>query len=167
MNWEAEHPYLRPMDSNVYFSDEALARFVSAQGKTVEKIICHLWQNSIDKNATVELIDNLELHFTDGQKLTISCNENGDGLDAIHFEYKKAVVEIEKEFEGRIKLFAVNASTTKMWKDVIGLTLQSVRIIKEGDYHKAGSVLLVFGEEKRIVSISPLDGLIIDYYEED
>jgi hypothetical protein len=155
------------MDPNTYFSDEALARFVSAQGKTVEKIICHLWQNTIDKNASVELIDNLELHFTDKQKLTISCNEGGDGLDAITFDYKSASIEIEKEFEGKIKLFGVNASTTKMWEDVIGLTLESVRIIKEGDYHKAGSVLLVFGKEKRIISINPLDGLIIDYYEEE
>jgi hypothetical protein len=155
------------MDPNTYFSDEALARFVSAQSKTVEKIICHLWQNTIDKTASVELIDNLELHFTDKQKLTISCNESGDGLDAIHFDYKSSAAEIEKEFEGKIKLFAVNASTTKMWEDIIGLTLESIRIIKEGDYHKAGSLLLVFGKEKRIVSINPLDGLIIDYYEED
>jgi hypothetical protein len=155
------------MDPNTYFSDKALARFVTAQGKTIEKIVCHLWQNTIDKNATVELIDNLELHFADKQKLTISCNENGEGLDVIDFDYKKAVQEIEKEFAGQIKLFAVNASSTKMWEDVIGLTLESVKIIKEGDYHKAGSVLLVFGKEKRIVSISPLDGLIIDYYEEE
>lgn len=155
------------MDPNTYFSDEALARFVSAQGKTIEKIICHLWQNTIDKNASVELIDNLELHFTDKQKLTISCNEGGDGLDAITFDYKSAAVEIEKEFDGKIKLFGVNASTTKMWEDIIGLRLESIRIIKEGDYHKAGSVLLVFGKEKRIVSINPLDGLIIDYYEEE
>ena len=155
------------MDPNTYFSDEALARFVSAQGKTIEKIICHLWQNTIDKNATVEIIDNVELHFTDGQKLTISCNETGEALDAIQFDYKKAALDIQKEFEGKIKLFAVNASSTKMWEDVIGLTLETVRIIKEGDYHQAGSVLLVFGIEKRIISINPLDGLTIDYYEED
>lgn len=155
------------MDHNTYFSDEALARFVSAQGKTVEKVICHLWQNAIDKNNAVEIIDNVELHFTDKQKLTIACNAAGDGLDAIAFDYKKTAVELHKEFEGKIKLFAVDASSTKMWTDILGLTLENVRIIKEGDYHKAGSVLLVFGAEKRIISISPLDGLIIDYYEED
>lgn len=155
------------MDHKDYFSNEALARFVSAQGKKVEKIICHLWQNTIDANGAIEIIDNVELHFTDKQKLTIACNQNGDGLDAIDFDYKKTAIELHKEFEGKIKLFAVDASTTKMWTEVIGLTLESVRIIKEGDYHKAGSVLLVFGGEKRIISISPLDGLIIDYYEED
>jgi hypothetical protein len=155
------------MDHNNYFSDEALARFVTAQGKTVEKIICHLWQNTIDKNATVEIIDNIELHFTDKQKLTISCNENSDGLDVIQFDYKKTAIELQKEFEGKIKLFAVDASSTKMWEDVIGKTLESVRIVKEGEYHKAGSALLVFTDEKRIISVNPLDGLVLDYYEEE
>jgi len=155
------------MDHNNYFSDEALARFVTAQGKTVEKIICHLWQNSIDKNGTVEIIDNIELHFTDKQKLTISCNENSDGLDVIQFDYKKTAIELQNEFEGKIKLFAVDASSTKMWEDVIGKTLESVRIVKEGEYHKAGSALLVFTDEKRIISVNPLDGLVLDYYEEE
>ena len=155
------------MDHNNYFSDEALARFVSAQGKTVEKIICHLWQNTVDKNATVEIIDNVELHFTDKQKLTITCNETSDGLDAIVFDYKTAALELEKEFEGKIKMHAVDASPTEMWEDIIGKTLESVRIVKEGEYHKAGSLLLVFNGERRIVSVNPLDGLVLDYYEEE
>ena len=155
------------MDLNSYFSHEALARLVAAQGRTVEKVLCHLWQNTINKDATVEIIDNLELHFTDQQKLTVSCNEAGDALDVIHFDYKKTAVDLEKEFAGKIRLYAVNASTTKMWEDVIGQQLESVKVVKEGEYHKAGSLLMVFEKEKRIVSISPLDGLVIDYYEED
>jgi hypothetical protein len=155
------------MDLNNYFSHEALARLVAAQGRTVEKIVCHLWQNTINKEATVEIIDNLELHFTDKQKLTISCNDVGDSLDVIAFDYKKTAVDLEKEFQGKIRLYAVNASTTKMWEEVIGQKLLAVKIVKEGEYHKAGSLLLEFEKEKRIVSISPLDGLVIDYYEED
>lgn len=155
------------MDLNNYFTHEALARFVAAQGKTVEKIICHLWQNTFDKSITVEIIDNVEICFSDGQKLTISCNENGDGLDAIHFDYVKTAKELHKEFDGKIKLFSVNASGTEMWTEVIGKTLENVKVVKEGEYHKAGSVLISFEKEKRIISISPLDGLVIDYYEED
>ncbi len=155
------------MEKSEYFSDEALARFVAAQGKTVAKIVCHLWQNTIDRNNAVEIIDNVELHFSDGQKLTIACNESGEGLDAIQFDYATTAAQIQTEFNGKIKIFSVNASSTKMWTEVIGKTLGSIRIIKEGDYHKAGSVMLDFGTEKRLVAISPLDGLIIDYYEED
>lgn len=153
-------------EKDVYFSHEALARFVTAQGKTIEKIVCHLWQNSFDKNTPVEIIDNVELHFTDKQKLTIACNADGDGLDAIEFDYKSTAIALHQEFEGKIKLFTVDASTTTMWQDVIGKTLGKVRLTKDGEYYRADSVVLDFGEEKREISIAPLDGLIIDYFEE-
>ncbi|MBI2721420.1 MAG: hypothetical protein HYX39_04525 [Bacteroidetes bacterium] len=152
---------------DIYFSNEALARFVSAQGKTVEKIVCHLWQNNINTNETIEIIDNVELNFTDKHKLTISCNENGDGLDAIAFNPQELAKNLREEFEGKIKLFAINASPTEMWKDVIGKTLEQVRVTKLNDFYIADSVILNFGEEKRVISISPLDGLVIDYHEED
>ncbi|MBL7900569.1 MAG: hypothetical protein JNK73_01120 [Bacteroidia bacterium] len=154
------------MENEIYFSNEALARFVAAQNRTVEKVVCHLWQNKIQANNTVELIDNLELHFTDKQKLTIGCNAEGDGLDAFEFNYQQAAKEIESQFEGKIKLFAVNASATKMWEGVIGKTLLAVRLSKSNEQYKADALILDFGEEKREVSISPLDGLVIDYYEE-
>jgi hypothetical protein len=154
-------------EKDIYFSNEALARFVSAQGKKIAKIVCHLWQNNMSKKETVEIIDNVELHFTDGQKLTISCNDDGEGLDAIDFNYKQATADLHTEFGDKIKLFAVDASSTKMWEDVIGLELIKVRVTKQADYYKADSVVLDFGTEKREISIAPLDGLIIDYFEED
>ncbi len=156
------------MESNdIFFSNEALARFVAAQGRSVEKIICHLWQNNNNPSSVVEIIDNVELHFKGQQKLTISCNTNGDGLDAIDFDYQQTARELHEEFDGKIKLFAVDASSTKMWQDVIGATLNTVRITRNGEYYNADSVVLDFGEEKREIAIAPLDGLIIDYYEED
>jgi hypothetical protein len=151
------------MEQEIYFSNEALARFVAAQNRTIEKVICHLWQNKIQSS---QLIDNLELHFTDKQKLTIGCNPEGTGLDAFEFDYAKSAAEIEKEFDGKIKLFAVNASSTKMWEDVIGKTLLAVRLSRLNDNYKADSVVLDFETEKREIAISPLDGLVIDYYEE-
>jgi hypothetical protein len=154
-------------EKDIYFSNEALARFVAAQGRKVEKVVCHLWQNTMSKTETVEIIDNVELHFNGGQKLTISCNTDGDGLDAIDFNYKQAATDIHTEFAGKIKLFAVDASSTKMWEDVIGLELLKVRVTKQADYYKADSIVLDFDKEKREISIAPLDGLIIDYFEED
>jgi hypothetical protein len=153
--------------SKPYFSHEALARFAAAQGKSVAKIICHLWQNATNKNDVVEIIDNLELHFTDGQRLTIGCNDNGDGLDALNYDVKEAALALQNEFGGRIKIFAIDASSTKMWQDVIGKTLESVQITKAGDNYLSDSVLLNFGVERRIITVSPLDGLIIDYDEDE
>ena len=151
---------------NNYFTNQALSKFVSAQGKTVEKVVCHLWQNSHNPTEPFEIIDNVELHFTDKTKLTISCNQDGDALDAIDFNYQQAAKAIHVEFEGKIKLFSVNASNTKMWEDVLGKTLNLVKLTKEADYYKANALILDFGEEKREIEIAPLDGLIIDFYEE-
>jgi len=150
-----------------YFTDEALARFASAQGKTVEKVVCHLWQNKSQPTEVVEVIDNVELHFTDKQKLTIGCNTDGDGLDAITYDYKEAARALEKEFAGKIRVYAIDASTTKMWKDVIGKTLKLVKIEKEDGRYKANAVLLDFNDEKREIEVNPLDGIIIDYYDEE
>lgn len=154
------------MEYTNYLSNEALARLVAAQGRTVEKVICHLWINRIAKNAPLEIIDNLELHFKDGQKLTISCNATGEALDVVDFDFAAVSAAIETEFEGKIRLFAVDASAATMWEDVIGLQLQAVKVVKEGEYHAAGSLLLEFGTEKRIISVGPIDGLVIDFYEE-
>src|SRR5258706_9696677 len=107
-------------EKEIYFDSRSLAKFVAAQGKTIEKIVCHLWQNSIEKDRPVEIIDNIVLCFTDRNKLTISSNENANGLAAIEYDYRQASQEIEKEFNGKIKIFSVNASGTEMWGPVIG-----------------------------------------------
>lgn len=152
---------------NTFFSNEALARFASAQGKTVEKVICHLWQNKSQPGQVVEVIDNVELQFTDKHKLTISTNADGDGLDAIEYDYKSAAIAIEKELGGVIKIYAVNASDTKMWTPVIGKVLKNVRIEKSGNLYKSNAIMLDFGDEKREIEINPLDGIIIDHYDEE
>ena len=154
-------------NTKTFFSNEALARFASAQGKTVEKVVCHLWQNKSQPNEVVEVIDNVELHFTDKHKLTISSTPDGDGLDAIEYDYKKAAITIEKELGGKIKIYAIDASDTKMWTNVIGKVLKNVRIEKEGELYRSNSVLLDFGDEKREIEINPLDGIIIDHYDEE
>lgn len=150
-----------------YFTNEALARLVAAQGRTVEKIVCHLWQNTHNPSELVEIIDNVELHFTDKTKLTISCNQDGDALDAIDFNYQQTAKALHEEFNGKIKLFSINASQTKMWEEVIGKTLNLVKLTKDGEYYKATALVLDFGDEKREIEIAPMDGLIIDFYEED
>jgi len=154
------------MEKDVFFTNEALARFVAAQGRTVEKVVCHLWLNSSNKNDVVEIIDNVEFCFADGTKLTLSCNADGDALDAIDYDYKAASQAVEQEFDGKIKIYAINASGTTIWKDVIGKTLDIVGVTRSGEHYKADSVVMHFGEERREISIAPLDGLVIDYYED-
>jgi hypothetical protein len=154
------------MKDSIYFTNEALARFIAAQGRVVQKVICHLWQNNFNPNNVFEIIDNVEIYFEDGQKITFGCNINGTGLDAFDFDAQLTAKQLKEEFKGKIKLFRLDASATKMWEEVIGKTLHLVRLTKESEYYKADALILDFGEEKREIIINPEDGIIIDFYEE-
>ena len=140
---------------------------MAAEEKQIKTVICYLWHNAINKNEIVELIDNIEFAFSDNSRLNVSNNADNTGLDVIDFNFESEKKEIENEYGGKIKLYAVNASPTKMWEDVIGKKLNAIQLTKENDNYLCDSILLNFGEEKRIVSASPLDGLVIDFYEED
>jgi hypothetical protein len=150
-----------------YFDPESLKKLIAAEGKEVKAILCYLWQNSINKNDVVELIDVFEILFTDNYRLSICSNMDNTGLEAIVYDYVAEKKEIEKEHGDKIKVYGVVASGTKMWEDVIGKKLETVQLTKEDGNYLSDAIVFNFGEERRVVSISPLDGLIIDFYEED
>lgn len=151
-----------------HFSDDALRNIMAIEGKTLAMVICYIWVNKMDPKASVELIDNVELKFTDGSHIVISCNEDVEGLSITNdFDYKEEQAELTAQFGDKIKIVPVDASKTKMWQDVPGKVLDSVGLTKDGEQYLDDSMVLNFGEERRIISMSPLDGLIIDYYEED
>lgn len=158
---------MNEQQETVYFDPESLKKLIASEGKEVKAILCYLWQNSINKNDIVELIDVFEILFTDNYRLSLCSNPEGSGLEAIIYDYKTAKQEVEKEHGEKIKVIGVNASGTKMWTDVIGKKLVSVQLTKQDGNYLSDSVVFNFGEERRVVSVSPLDGLIIDFYEED
>lgn len=148
------------------FNDNSLKRFIDSEGKIVKSVICYLWQNNINPANVIELIDSIELFFFDETKLVIGSNDDATGLEVIDFNFEEQKREIEIEHKGKIKLYAVNASLTNMWQNITGKKLISVQITKEGDKYLSDSLLLNFENDKRIVAISPVDGIIIDFYEE-
>jgi hypothetical protein len=149
-----------------YFTPESLGAFASSQGKNVKQVVCCIWQNLTDPNNPTEIIDHVQLRFADSSMLAIGCDESGEGLEVIKPNLKETSQALELEFGGKIKLHAVDASGTSMWKDVTGKNLQAVQITKEGEHYRSDSVMLNFGEEKRTITLNPLDGILLDYYED-
>ncbi|MBK7309836.1 MAG: hypothetical protein IPI93_03355 [Sphingobacteriaceae bacterium] len=152
--------------NSTYFTNEALAKMVLVQGKTLAQVVIILWQNAIDPNNSLEIIDSLQLRFTDGERITIGCNEIGDGLDIVEPNFQETKKQLDAEFGGKIKLHVLDASKTKMWDSIPGKILTSMRVTREEENFKADSLVLDFGDEGRTIAISPNDGLVIDYYEE-
>lgn len=151
-----------------HFTDEQLKNITSAEGKVLQKVIIYFWVNRFNPEAHVDLIDNVELFFTDETSLVITCNEDSDGINILNdFNLEEEKALLKAEFGDKIKIIPIDASTTKMWTDVIGETILSIDLSKDGDNYINDAIILNFGiKEKRTIGISPSDGLIIDYWED-
>lgn len=151
----------------MHFTDQQLALLSAIEGKTLSKIICYFWVNKFNPKESVELIDNVELVFNDASSLVITCNEESNGIDVLDdFNFEEEKDQIKAEFGDKIRIIPIDASTTKMWADVIGETIEAVQLSRDGDQYLNDALILSFGAEKRTIGISPSDGLIIDYWED-
>src|ERR1041384_3555984 len=86
------------MSTPAYLDENSLVELAAAGGKTLERVICHLWINNIVSSSPVELIDNIRLEFSDGEKLVIGTQEENVGLKTIDFDLGLAQKELKSEF---------------------------------------------------------------------
>jgi hypothetical protein len=150
-----------------HFSDHQLKLLTTAEGKTLKKVLIYFWVNRLNPNAQIDLIDNVELVFSDDTAMVITCNDESTGINILEdFNFEEEKAALKEEFGVKIKIIPIDASTTKMWTDVIGQTIESVELSKEDEQFLNDALILNFGTEKRSIGISPNDGLIIDYWED-
>ncbi|MDF2449189.1 MAG: hypothetical protein K0R26_1693 [Bacteroidota bacterium] len=149
-----------------HFTNHQLQLLATAEGKILKKVMIYFWVNRFNPEAQVDLIDNVELVFEDSN-LVITCNEEGTGIDVLtDFNFEEEKNQLKQEFGDKIKIIPIDASTTKMWTDVIGQTIDGFQLSKEDTQFLNDALIIDFGTEKRSIGISPNDGLIIDYWED-
>ncbi len=150
-----------------HFSDHQLQMLTSAEGKTLKKVMIYFWVNRLNPNAQIDLIDNVELVFTDDSTLVITCNDESTGIDILsNYNFEDEKNHLKQEFGGKIQMIPIDASTTKMWVDVINSTIEAFELSREDEQFLNDALIINFGTEKRSIGISPNDGLIIDYWED-
>jgi hypothetical protein len=150
-----------------HFTDHQLKLLTAAEGKILKKVVVYFWVNRFNPDAHVDLIDNVELVFTDDTSLVITSTEDGTGIDTLeNFNFEEEKVHLKQEFGDKIKMIPIDASTTKMWADVVGETIEAFELSREDEQFLNDALIINFGIEKRSIGISPNDGLIIDYWED-
>ncbi len=150
------------------FSNNELQLFKSIEGKIVDKVFIYFWVNNFNVNDKLELIVNFEMLFTDQSHIHINLNEECTEISITKtFELEAQNKELELEFQSKIKIVPINASQTKMWQDVIGKKVEQVLLSSNETGYLNDACIIHFSEnEHRTIGLSPLDGLILDYYEE-
>jgi hypothetical protein len=150
-----------------HFTDHQLKLLSAAEGKTLKKVVIYFWVNRFNPDAQVDLIDNVELVFTDDTTLVITCDDEVAAINIINdFNFEEEKAQLKLEFGDKIKMIPIDASTTKMWTDVIGETIEAFELSREDEQFLNDALIISFGIEKRSIGISPNDGLIIDYWED-
>lgn len=148
---------------------ETLEKLYSVQDKKLEKVICYLWLNQVKQKESIDVIDAVEFIFSDEEKLILTGNEFQEGLCVTEYNFEAQKEIIDKEFQGKIKIFKVDASKTEMWKDVITKKLSKIRLTKDKQMNAylSDEIVMEFeNHEMRLIKVHPLDGVILDYFEE-
>ncbi len=150
-----------------YFSYDELKKLQSLEGKTLTDVIYFVWINRINQANPFVFVDKLQLKFSDGTFVTFSAGEESDALQFVEdFDPAAEALRLDKEFQGRIILKPHNSSKDKFWNDVVGQVIEAVQLSSEGDTYLADAIVLNFGTEKRLIGISPEEGILIDFFEE-
>lgn len=151
-----------------YFGYHELARLNSLEGKKISEVNYYVWVNRINMNSPYVFIDKLELVTDENEKLVLTGGEESDGLYLLsEYDPAEEILRLEHQFAGQITVKKHKASQDRFWKDVMNLEIQSVQLSKEGDRYLADAIVLDFGQERRLIGLSPEEGIIIDFYEED
>jgi len=148
-----------------FFNEQELLTLSSFEASSLKEVYCYLWMNNISK-PSVEMLIAAEL-VTNKGNLFISIHDTDEALEINKFDYQMICRQLKDEFGNKIKLFRIPASDTGMWKDCSGKKLLHVKLTRQDNQYLSDSMILQFEDEMRIIKASPLDGLIIDFYEDD
>lgn len=149
-----------------FFSNEELIHLNTLHDRELKEVYCYLWVNKVNAKHPLDMIMALEL-VTDEQSIILSIHDTDEAIEVNNFDFDAIQHQLNDDFGDKIKIYRLSASDTGMWKDCIGKKIQSVELTREDNNYYSDSILLNFGEEMRIVNASPLDGLIIDFYEKE
>jgi hypothetical protein len=147
-----------------FFSNEELILLNALHNRELKEVYCYLWVNKVNSKHPLDMIMALEL-VTDEIAIILSIHDTDEAIEVNNFNFESIQNQLNEEFGDKIKIYRLSASDTGMWKDCIGKKIKAVELTREDKNYYSDSILLNFGEEMRIVNASPLDGLVIDFYE--
>lgn len=154
------------MNIKKHWTKTDLTTLYAFYNNKVQHIDCIIWQNQIDPQQTIEIIDALVITFENTKQLIIATDSSGTGL--------YSCTSIDEHITGlqspdpRIRLFKARADKTQLWQSVINKSLLSIGLSKDPDdinLYLSDGIILNFENESRELRMHPLDGILLDYYE--
>jgi hypothetical protein len=150
-----------------YFTWEELRQMKAVEGKRLQRVIYHYWQNVAKVGEAFEFLHRLELEFTDNGKLILGSSEETEGALALYmdFDAEQQHLLLLHEFGGKLGIRSADLSPNELWAPAIGQALVVCGLVKEGESYRTDAMLLDFGDEKLELR-ADVEGLIVEPFED-
>ncbi|MGL5892824.1 MAG: hypothetical protein ACRC3B_23220 [Bacteroidia bacterium] len=150
-----------------YFTWDELRQMKTIEGKLLQRVIYHYWQNVAKAGEGFEFLHRLELEFSEGGKLILGTSEETEDVLALDmdFDAEKQHLLLMHEFSGKLGIRSADLSANELWAPSIGQALVVCGLVKEGESYRTDAILLDFGDEK--LEVRPdVEGLIVEPFED-
>lgn len=152
-----------------YFNVDELFILDSIKAETkITGINYYTWHNlAVSKNGYV-FIDKIELQFNNIPSILFEINDTDEGI-ALRTNYNitKDIAEVEEKFNAQIKITFSSENTNELWNDIINIPLLSIEAEQHEQFYLNWTILLNFGDEKRVIYYENEKGLLVEYYAEN
>jgi hypothetical protein len=148
-----------------YFSAGELYAIAALVNEKIEKVTYYYWINKAS-NEVFEVLDWIRLDFESGNTITFTGGLDSDGIKIVAPDFEQERLRLEEEFSGKVSIESRDASGYKIWKESIGKEI-TPSVIKIGENVMSDSLGLKFNGTDALVIFLGLEGLEVDYLEDD
>ncbi|MDO8365998.1 MAG: hypothetical protein Q7T20_04310 [Saprospiraceae bacterium] len=143
------------------FRQAEVETFQTFEDQRLATVNYYLWR----ANSKTSFLYAVELFFDHGETLLLSCGEDSEAIQIIT---PGSLVETAKKLQllhSEAVIQRIVANIQPLWRDVVGETLQEIRLSRhESGLYQNDALLLNFGEKQILIELSEKEGLILGEY---
>ena len=156
-----ETPHAKDPTPPDCFRQAEVETFQTFEGQRLEIANYYLWRAS----SKTSFLYAIELYFDNGETLLLS---SGEDSEAIHIISAEALVKTAKNLQSihsEVVIQRIVANVQPLWRDVVGTSLQEIRLARHesGLYHN-DSLLLGFETKQILLELAEKEGLVVGEY---
>lgn len=143
-----------------------LIKDFSSKGK-ITNVCYYFWINVSNPDQQYSFIDVIEYIAEDATSLFFKLNEEDSGIEIKDdFDFEQYKINVQTEFQNQIRLIKVEASPLEIWKEVLHTSFEQIIKIKDKENFLNTLFLIEFKEQKIEIQFHPVEGLVVEEYEE-
>ncbi|MBV6440470.1 MAG: hypothetical protein DYG98_13625 [Haliscomenobacteraceae bacterium CHB4] len=145
---------------------EEIQTLQSFEKQVLEGVNYYIWHNQPEAGTMPHrFLYTLELVFDTGESLLLSSGDDSEAIRLITAENLVETAHRLQRLHGKPVIQRVAAGIQPVWREVVGKTLQFIRLSRnEAGLYLNDAILLDFGERRVLVRLSEREGLLAGAY---